>query len=55
MRRTAIGIEKTKTGFSVFVPDLLGCVPTGRNKAEVEPEMKDAIRFHIDGMMEDGM
>jgi predicted RNase H-like HicB family nuclease len=55
MRPTAIGIEKTKTGFSAFVADLSGCVAIVRNKAEVEPEMKDAIRFRIDGMMEDGM
>jgi predicted RNase H-like HicB family nuclease len=54
-RRYAVGIEKTNTGFSAFVPDLGGCVATVRNKAEVEPEMKDAIRFHVDGMMEDGI
>jgi predicted RNase H-like HicB family nuclease len=53
--RYAIVIEKTATGFSAFVPDLPGCIATGRSQAEVETEMKGAIRFHIDGMKEDGI
>ena len=53
--RYAIVIEKTTTGFSAYVPDLPGCIATGRNPAEVEREMQGAIRFHIDGMKEDGL
>jgi predicted RNase H-like HicB family nuclease len=53
--RYAIVIEKTATGFSAFVPDLSGCIATGRDQAEVKREMKSAIRFHIDGMKEDGL
>jgi predicted RNase H-like HicB family nuclease len=53
--RTAIVIEKTATGFSAFVPDLPGCIATGRYQAEVEGEMKSAIRFHIEGIIEDGL
>ena len=53
--RYAIVIEKTATGYSAYVPDLPGCVTTGRDQAEVEIEIKDAIRFHIDGMKEDGL
>lgn len=53
--RYAIVIEKTATGFFAFVPDLPGCIATGRDQAEVEGEMKSAIRFHIDGMIEDGL
>ncbi len=53
--RYAIVIEKTTTGFSAYVPDLPGCVSTGRDQAEVESEIKEAIRFHIDGLKEDGM
>jgi predicted RNase H-like HicB family nuclease len=53
--RYAIVIEKTATGFSAFVPDLPGCIATGRSQSEVEAEMKDAIRFHIDGLKEDGL
>jgi predicted RNase H-like HicB family nuclease len=53
--RYAIVIEKTATGFSAFVPDLPGCIATGATQAEVESEMKAAIRFHIDGLKEDGL
>ena len=53
--RYAIVIEKTATGFSAFVPDLPGCIATGTTRSEVETEMKGAIRFHIDGMREDGL
>ena len=53
--RYAIVIEKTVTGFSAFVPDLPGCIATGAKRIEVETEIKGAIRFHIEGMLEDGM
>ncbi len=48
-------IEKTRTGYSAFVPDLPGCIATGDSKSEVENELKGAIRFHIDGLIEDGL
>ena len=53
--RYAIVIEKTATGFSAFVPDLPGCIATGRTKGEIEVDLKAAIRFHIDGLKEDGL
>jgi predicted RNase H-like HicB family nuclease len=53
--RYAIVIEKTNTGYSAYVPDLPGCIATGDSKAEVEREMQGAIRFHIDGMKQDGL
>ena len=53
--RYAIVVEKTTMGFSAFVPDLPGCIATGATRTEVETEMKGAIRFHIDGMREDGL
>jgi predicted RNase H-like HicB family nuclease len=53
--RCAIVIEKTRTGYSAFVPDLPGCIATGDSRSEVEHELKGAIRFHIDGLIEDGL
>jgi predicted RNase H-like HicB family nuclease len=53
--RYAIVIEKTKTGYSAYVPDLPGCIATGHSRPEVENEMREAIRFHIDGLREDGL
>jgi predicted RNase H-like HicB family nuclease len=48
-------IEKTKTGFSAFSPDLPGCVATGSSRKEVRDNMKEAIAFHIEGMLLEGL
>jgi predicted RNase H-like HicB family nuclease len=53
--RYAIVIEKVGTGYSAYVPDLPGCIATGVSVAEVENEIRLAIRFHIDGLKEDGL
>lgn len=48
-------LEKTKTGYSAFSPDLPGCVATRSGKEEVEENMKDAIAFHLEGMGAEGL
>jgi predicted RNase H-like HicB family nuclease len=53
--RYAVVIEKAASNFSAYVPDLPGCVATGDTIAEVELEIREAIRFHIDGLEEDGL
>jgi predicted RNase H-like HicB family nuclease len=53
--RYAIVIEKADGNYSAYVPDLPGCVATGATVAEVEAEIRDAIRFHIDGLRADGL
>jgi predicted RNase H-like HicB family nuclease len=53
--RYAVVIEKTKGNYSAYVPDLPGCVATGESIAAVEQEIRDAIRFHIDGLKADGL
>ena len=52
--RYAVVIEKAKKNYSAYVPDLPGCVATGATLEEVESEIKEAIRFHLDGMRQDG-
>jgi predicted RNase H-like HicB family nuclease len=52
--RYAIVIEKAEGNYSAYVPDLPGCVATGNTVAAAEREIRDAIRFHIDGLKEDG-
>ncbi|KAB2918525.1 MAG: type II toxin-antitoxin system HicB family antitoxin [Hyphomicrobiaceae bacterium] len=53
--RYAVVIEKADGNYSAYVPDLPGCVATGRTTAEAETEIRAAIRFHIDGLKEDGL
>jgi predicted RNase H-like HicB family nuclease len=53
--RYAIIIEKAEGNFSAYVPDLPGCVATGDTIESVEREIREAIRFHIAGLKEDGL
>lgn len=53
--RYAIVIEKAEGKYSAYVPDLPGCVAAGETVDEVEREIRDAIRFHIDGLKADGL
>jgi predicted RNase H-like HicB family nuclease len=55
MMRYAIVIEQADGNFSAYVPDLPGCVATGATVPEIEQEMREAIRFHIDGLRADGL
>ena len=53
--RYAIVIEKAEGNYSAYVPDLPGSVATGPTVAAVEQDIRDAIRFHIAGLREDGL
>ncbi len=53
MSRYLIVIEKTKTGFSAYSPDLDGCVAAGKTKDAVEKKMKEAIEFHLEGLKQE--
>jgi predicted RNase H-like HicB family nuclease len=53
--RYAIVIEKAEGNYSAYVPDLPGCVATGDTVETVEQGIREAIRFHIDGLREDGL
>lgn len=52
--RYVIVIEKTNGNYSAWVPDLPGCVATGAAIKDVEREIRAAIRFHVEGLKEDG-
>jgi predicted RNase H-like HicB family nuclease len=53
--RYAVVIEKAGENYSAYVPDLPGCVATGPTVQQVEQELRDAIRFHVAGLKEDGL
>jgi predicted RNase H-like HicB family nuclease len=53
--RYAVVIEKAEGNYSAYVPDLPGCVATGETLESVEGEIREAIRFHLDGLEEDGL
>lgn len=53
--RYAIVVEKAGNNYSASAPDLLGCVATGNTVEEAEQEIREAIKFHINGLREDGL
>ena len=56
MIRYAVIIEKAADGgYGVYVPDLPGCVGMGATKEETIENMAEAIRFHLEGMKEEGI
>ncbi len=50
----AVVIEPTTTGYSVYVPDLPGCVSVGSNYEEAIEMIKEAIELHIESLREHG-
>jgi predicted RNase H-like HicB family nuclease len=52
--RYLIVIEKSRTGFSAYSPDLPGCVATGATKRRAERAMREAIEFHVEALRADG-
>lgn len=50
----AVVYEPTTTGWSAYVPDLPGCIATGRTREEVQEQIRDALDFHIQGLREAG-
>ena len=54
MKYTVV-IEKAENNYSAYVPDLPGCVATGKTRDEVSCNVREAIAFHIEGLREDGL
>lgn len=50
--RYAVVFEQTPNNYSAYVPDLPGCVATGRTREQVEQRIREAIAFHLEGMRE---
>jgi len=51
----AVIIEAGERNYSAYVPDLPGCIATGKTLDEVKQLMREAIAFHIEGLKEDGL
>jgi predicted RNase H-like HicB family nuclease len=50
----AVIIESGPRNMSAYLPDLPGCVATGDTEEEVIKNIRDAARFHIEGMRKAG-
>ena len=55
MQRFLIVIEHARKNYSAYSPDLPGCVATGKTVKETEKNMHDALKMHVQGLIEDGV
>jgi predicted RNase H-like HicB family nuclease len=53
--RYAIIIEKGERNYSAYVPDLPGCLATGKTVEETGQQIREAVEFHLQGVREDGL
>ncbi len=55
MHRFLIVMEKANGNYSAYSPDLPGCVATGESREEVERNMHEAVKMHVQALREDGL
>ena len=42
------------SNYCAYLPDLPGCVSTGKSWEEIQTMIREAAEFHVEGMMEHG-
>jgi predicted RNase H-like HicB family nuclease len=52
--RFLVMVRRTATGYSVDVPDLPGCVATGKTVETALRRIREAMRMHLELMKESG-
>ena len=50
----AVVFEQTSNNYGAYVPDVPGCVSTGKTWDEMQAMIREALVFHIESMLEDG-
>ena len=50
MKEYTVIYESGERNWSAYVPDLPGCIATGKTRQTVEQQIREAIEFHIEGL-----
>jgi len=53
--RYAMIIERGERNYSAYLPDMPGCIATGKTVAEVKRRMREAVELHLRGLREDNL
>ena len=53
MHRFLIVIERANGNYSAYSPDLPGCVATGKTVKDTEKNMYEAVKMHVEGLLQD--
>lgn len=48
-------VEKADGNYSAYVLELPGCVTTGKTIEEIEKMIQEAVSFHVEGLIEEGL
>ena len=52
---TYLGVfEPVETGYSIYFPDILGCVSYGEDFEKAQKQAAEALGLHLYGMEKDG-
>ena len=54
MNKYAVVIEKAENNYSAYIPDVLGCIATGKTIDEVRQTLMEALATHLELMREAG-
>ncbi|WP_018867850.1 MULTISPECIES: type II toxin-antitoxin system HicB family antitoxin [unclassified Thioalkalivibrio] len=47
-------IEESEDGWGAYAPDLPGCMASAASREEVVTLIREAIKFHLEGLREQG-
>lgn len=50
MREYIVIYEPGEHNWSAYVPDIPGCIATGKTRDDVERQIRGAIEFHLEGL-----
>ena len=55
MNKYLVVVEKANRNFAAYLPDVPGCVATGKTRDQVLDRIQKAFAMHVAGMREDGL
>jgi predicted RNase H-like HicB family nuclease len=53
--RYSVVVEKGKRSYSAYLPDVPGCIATGRTQAATLNRLAKALEMHLAALKEDGL
>lgn len=51
MKEYTVIYEHVTDNWSAYVPDLPGCIATGKTRSDIETQIREAMEFHIEGLL----
>jgi predicted RNase H-like HicB family nuclease len=55
MKKYLVIYEKSENGYSAYVPDLPGCTSAGADREEIQRNIIEAIKLHLEVMESEGI